>query len=94
MALKPITTIGFNKYELTEAEEIQAKLLSPETAAYVETMAAILADQLLAMRFSHDPVTREADLMQFVFLQGKRETLLELLGDSKAEFERLANNDN
>ena len=82
-----------NKYQLTPQQEVQAKLLGPETLAYYEHQATLIAEQLIATRFSGDPVIREEQIMQFVFLQSKRETLLELLTDTQAEFERLASAD-
>lgn len=82
-----------NKYVLTEVDITQAKLLSPEQAAYYEHVATEIAETLLTTKFSHEPTEREGQVMQFVYLQAKRETYLEILEDSVNTYQRLASNE-
>jgi hypothetical protein len=86
-------TSTLNKYILTPSEIMQAKLLGPETQAYLEHVATEIAETLLTTKFSHEPTEREGQIMQFVYLQAKREMLIELLSDCSATFNQLANLD-
>jgi hypothetical protein len=82
-----------NKYIFSEADLLKGKLLGPETLALLEHQATEIAETLLATKFSGDPLLREEQIMQFVYLQAKRETMIELLTDCSAEFARLAEAD-
>jgi hypothetical protein len=79
-----------NKYLFSDADLVQAKLLSPATQAYLEHVATELAEGLVTTKFSEDPTEREGQIMQFVHLQAKREMLVELLSDCSAAFATLA----
>lgn len=90
MSLTPIRTAGFATFELTQQEETQGRLLSPETRATIEQQATHLAQQLVTMKFGVTPEEREGQILTFVYLQAQREMLLELLTNCSIEFQRLA----
>ena len=64
--------------ELTEAEVLRGKLLSPETCDLLRYEVALLTDRLCNIVFPADPVQRETSILEYVEAQAKRDGMISL----------------
>lgn len=76
--------------ELTEAEVLRGKLLSPETCDLLRYEVALLTNRLCEIVFPADPVQRETSILEYVETQAKRASLIELLNGSSEAFDYLS----
>ncbi len=91
LPLPPLVDSCLFSYELTEAQELQAKLLSQETMARLTTAVTELTVQLSNMRFSG--ADHQLQLLQHAYTQGARDKLLELISDAEfAYFQTASSN--
>lgn len=68
--------------ELTEAEVIRGKLLSPDTIKLLTSEVFNLTVQLCNYSFPADPNEREIAVLSYVEAQAKRNTLLGLIDEA------------
>jgi hypothetical protein len=76
--------------ELTDAEIMRGKLLSPETSDLLRHEIALLTLQLCSIKFPGDATERELAILGYVELQAKRNALIELVEASADTFRELS----
>jgi hypothetical protein len=83
MALTPIES-DWLRLELTEAEEIASKLLSPELAQKLKHIQTELAEALAEFEFHVSPETgMQLNSPNYFLLRGRRSMVLDLLRDDR-----------
>jgi hypothetical protein len=81
----------YKSHHLTTAQELSATLLTAEQRAFYENQVASFTEQLVATRFNPaNPGELQAELLQFTYLQARRDTLVALLADSSEAYAKLA----
>lgn len=81
----------YKVHHLTTAQELSAVLLTAEQRAFYENQVAEFTEKLVSVRFDPtDPGMLQAELIQFTYLQARRDTLVALLDDSKEAYSKLA----
>jgi hypothetical protein len=88
--IKKDPTGTLNKYLLTPQQELQGQLLSQETQALLEQQATELAEEMLDFKFSGNQEEQLEQIRTFVFLQGQRTVLVNLLSNCSEAFARLS----
>lgn len=77
-------------FNLTPDQEHRAVMFSPETQAYMETAATEIAHQILAIRFEGSEEERNKRLAEYVYLQGRRDMLVDLMNECQQAFQAAA----
>lgn len=80
--------------EVSEADALQGKLLSPQTMQLLTNEIALLKERLCSIVFSANAEERETAILQYVELQAKMLTLQSLLDSSFETYDYLKALDN
>ena len=87
------TDTPFAKFSFTPAQELQARLLSPETVASFKHMATEFAEILMLTKFSTVPTERDSQMLDFVYRQAQYELLQYLVNESSGAMATLQASD-
>ena len=75
-------------FELSDHDVLGANLLAPTTIAVLQTRVAILTQTLASTEFSGKSEHEVLQLVrEFIYLQGRRAALLEILEDCSASYQ-------
>lgn len=74
-------------FELSDADLLGANLLAPTTIAVLQTRVAGLTQQLAGTEFTGNEHEVLQTVREFVYLQGRRAALLEILEDCSASYQ-------
>lgn len=70
----------FQLFDFSEEDELRILATLPETfLQYLQHRQTEMAQELMDLQFSADPVTREQQILQYNYATGKRDFLIELL---------------
>lgn len=81
---------SFRAFNLTPDQEHRAVMFSPETQAYMETAATEIAHQILAIRFTGSKEQQAERMAEYVYLQGRRDMLVDLMAECQQAFQAAA----